>query len=265
MGAPKSEIGGDVADAAAQNLAETYLRLGLATPGAAELREPGFRGCLGQYDHPICNFAVNLDLEPWSARRLADLARPREAFNVYILPGDRPGHVAELLERAGFERSYVLRQMAAAPSDVDSNLELHQVSQLQDRHAISQFMADQFFSNQPHLFRRRVVEATAHAEDLELWAYLRDGKPVAALMLSPHAGALGVYNVCVASRQRNRGYGSSLMRWALNEARRRDLPVVLQCDPRLESWYARQGFVGLGELDVRALAKGSYSDIMGNV
>ena len=100
---------------ASENLLRTYFCLGLAIPNTTVIQETGFRACLGEFDHPICNFGADLRLDPWSAKQLASLASSRKCFNVYSLPGDSPKHVAELLRRCDFRISYRLIQMVAEP------------------------------------------------------------------------------------------------------------------------------------------------------
>lgn len=246
---------------AARNLVETYFRLGRATPGAQEVREPGFRACLGEFRHPICNFAADLDLDPWSVRRLKQLALPRGTFNVYTLPVDRPANLSGLLERAGFRMTYRLVQMAAAPEEIASPaLDLRSPESEEERTAIARFMADQFFSRQSTQFRGKVADATATAEGLELFELWDRRERAAAMMLCHTGDAVGVYNLCVASAFRGRGVGRALVRWA--RARAAGLPVALQCDGRLESWYRSLGFSSLGTVDVFCLSRDFADDII---
>ncbi len=252
---------GDCTLGASQNLLQTYLRLGLATPGAIWEREEGFDLCLGDLDHPICNFAAGLNLDPWSARRLVTIAESRPSFNVYASPGDGPEYLDELLVRAGFCHAYRLVQLVAEPPEEDS-FETMDECTVGDRDAISRFMVDQFFSQRPISFRTAIAEATARATGVELY-FVRDrSRIVAALMLSQAGGMLGVYNLCVAPASRGRGIGSSVVRWALGEARRRGMMATMQCEPHLETWYGSLGFQRSGWLNVYRLSKGPTSDII---
>src|SRR5436190_927673 len=105
-----------ISSASSELQLRTYLSLGLATPGAMELDETGFTGCLGAFDHPICNFAGRLSLDPWVANKLFDLAVSRPGFNVYSAPGDLPVRRDvrhEIMVRAGFKVGFQLQQMVS--------------------------------------------------------------------------------------------------------------------------------------------------------
>ncbi|AIE84858.1 hypothetical protein OP10G_1490 [Fimbriimonas ginsengisoli Gsoil 348] len=247
---------------ASDNLIETYLRLGHAIPESRSWEEPAYVACGGTFEHPICNFAARLRLDPWSARRLSDLASGRPAFNVYLLPGDEPSHATELLERAGFHPSYRLVQMVAERPEPGPSIELSRADTFEDRFKVASFMGHQFFTRQTEAFRRKIAIATARAEGLELYGLDERAQKTAALMLCHASGVLGVYNLCVASARRGRGIGSGVLNWALALARETERAVTLQCDSRLEGWYRYWGFVATGKVDVYSLAKRNQDDII---
>ncbi len=251
----------DVRLRASENLIETYMSLGLATPGAEMIQEEGFTGCVGPLQHPMCNFATRLDLNPWSARRLTQIASTREAFNVYCLPTDGPSYVGEVLTRAGFHISYRLVQMVAIPS-ADEGFETMVEVAPEDRATVARFMADQFFSRQPGSFRQTIASSTAASSQLELYATREKSRIQGAVMFSQTEMMLGCYNLCVAAGSRGRGLGSSIVRFALAEAHRRRVAPTLQCEPRLEGWYSSFGFRSFGTIDVYTLSKQISSDIM---
>jgi GNAT superfamily N-acetyltransferase len=250
----------EVVRAASTNLIRTYFRLGRATPGARVLEEEGFRACVGEFEHPICNFAADLDLSPWSARRLRTLASARGAFNVYALPGDQPGHLEEILVRAGFRKTYRLVQMVAEPLPAAYGIQVEEAKVQRERAEVARFMADQFFSRQPERFRRKVADATATATDLDLYGLFEREARLGAVMLCRSEGALGIYNLCVASPNRGRGRGGDLVRWCLAQAQ--DELVTLQCEPRLEGWYESLGFRSIGNVEVFGLSPEQVPDIM---
>lgn len=234
---------------ASQNLLTTYLRLGLAVRGAQFRQEEGFQSCLGEMRHPICNFAADLDLNPWSTRRLVALASTRECFNVYRMPGDGPDHIEELLSRAGFTVSFQLAQMVAEGRPCARPAPMREITMPLVRLEVSRFMADQFFTRHAGVFRTRVAEATA-ASGIPL--FTRDGQEWvdAAVMISEDAGILGIYNLCVASARRGGGIGGEIVEWALDRAHRIGIGATLQCERRLAPWYERYGFVQTGTVDV---------------
>ena len=119
-------------------------------------------------DHPICNFAARLRLDPWAARNLRALASSRSAFSVYSMPGDEPAHLSELLERAGFKRSYELIQMISEHPEPGAPVEMRPAKSQSERTAVTKFMCEQFFSRHSDPLRRQIGLATATATGLEL-------------------------------------------------------------------------------------------------
>lgn len=245
-------------DVFTRNLIATYFELGLATSSGETWIDSGFRACLGDLDHPICNFAAELRLDPWSVRRLRDLAASRGAFNVYVLPGDQPDHLTELLVRAGFKQQYELAQMIAKPSalvltDCSPALVPHEVIDLRARFKVARFMADQFFPRQAELFKKRVATVTAQASRLRLYEMQSSGTMVGGVMLSAADGVLGIYNLCVAAAHRGNGFGADLVRWAQAQASQLEGVATLQCDERMVAWYEHLGFQSVGKIRVYTL------------
>ena len=250
------------ASAASENLKLTYFELGRSAANSRVWREAGFEACVGEIEHPICNFAAGLDLDRASASRLARVALDRPSFNVYATPVDRPQNVGDILVREGFQRSYRLVQMIADPVEGTPRGTLARASTHFDRMQTAFFMVDQFFSKQAQAFRKQVAEATSRAVSLELLAMKRDGRTIAAAMVSFNCGIAGVYNVCVDSNLRGLGIGTALMREILAVCALKSAPATLQCDPKLEAWYTHLGFRRTGEVDVYALPKPNGFAIM---
>jgi GNAT superfamily N-acetyltransferase len=238
---------------ASDNLVETYFRLGLTAPKAGIWEDEGFRACLGGFAHPICNFAVKLRLDPWSARRLAALARARNRFHVYVLPDDRPSYLQEILQRVGFHPIYSMISMLADSRRKDSPAEVLRAESEAARDRIADFMVRQFFMRQDGEFRNQVRWATFAAKDLDLHYVLERGRPIAAVMLSRSADVLGIYNLCVSPGRRRRGIGRSLVDWCFDVANKEGRRPTLQCDPLLERWYSSCGFRSIGRINVFSL------------
>jgi ribosomal protein S18 acetylase RimI-like enzyme len=247
--------------ASSQNLIQTYLRLGLAIEGATWTREQGFNLCLGELDHPICNFAADLNLDPWSARKLEKIAHTKPNFNVYVATGDRPDHYDEILRMAGFTSVYRLLQLVAQPSVTNGSAEV-KLCGPREREPVSQFMVNQFFAQRSAQFRLAIARATATAPDIELYRLEDRSKPIAAVMLSEAAGVLGCYNLCVAPAYRGRGFGTSVVKWMLEQAANRGLQATVQCEGHLEGWYRALGFERAGWLQVYRLSKEPSFDII---
>lgn len=248
--------------AASANLVDTYVRLGCAVEGAELVEEDEFLACLGKMEHPICNFATRLNIDPWSARRLGDLAAARQVFSVYALPGDKPEHLAEILVRSGFRASYELSQMICEHPDPGPAVEMRMAETPADRQEVATFMGEQFFSRHNDAFRRQIASATARATGLGLYDLRDRAHRIAAVMLGDGGGVLGVYNLCVASARRGRGIGRAVLDWALTLARESGRAVTLQCDPMLEGWYCNRGFVPTGRISVYTLSKRKEDDII---
>lgn len=245
-----------------ENLALTYLTLGLSMPGSEPVESQAYLACLGEFEHAICNFATRLDLDPWSVKQLHDLAVARPSFNVYSLPGDRPAHRHELLERQGFRLSYRLIQMVALPQDPGPAVELRTVTDISERVKVAEFMSQQFFTRTPLAIRTQLAKSTAQAMGLDLCDLLDNGQRIGALMLCRQPNAMGVYNVCVAAGRRGKGIGRSVVAWSRAEAFLSGVPLCLQCDARLVKWYESLGFVQVGSVDVFSLPKDQPADIM---
>lgn len=250
------------AEAAALNLAYTYLELGRATAGARVWQERGFRACTGPLDHPICNFAIDLELDDAIAARLRQVATQRRCFSLYTVPPIEESSAQEALEREGFALSHHLKILMAPPAESDS-IPLAEIQAPPERRRISEFMVDQFFHRQPTSFRKGIAEATAGSAPLRLYKADWNGRTTGAVMLSEHAGLLGIYNLCVASQYRGKGWGSALVKAVLNRASAIKAAVTLQCEPGLASWYESLGFKEVGSVSVYGLFRFKEIDIMG--
>ncbi|MEA2552328.1 MAG: hypothetical protein QOJ65_504 [Fimbriimonadaceae bacterium] len=246
---------------AALNLAHTYLELGRATGGAEVWQEVGFQACKGPMEHPICNFAVDLKVDPGVAARLREIALERRCFSVYgIFPdSDEEEHV---LESHGFALSHKLQLMVCDEAAAEATPIVEAVTPLEKR-KLATFMVDQFFHRQPTGFRRKITEATASSESLRLFRADWSGKTAGAVMVSEHAGVLGIYNLCVAPQFRSRGWGSAIVRSVIEIARAKGCGVTLQCAPVLASWYGSLGFKEVGSVSVFGLFRFKEIDIMG--
>lgn len=247
----------DLSVAGSTNLLRTYFSLGAASPGSVISKQEGFDACVGNFDHPICNFAGHLKLDPWAANRIVDLAIERRFFSVYSVPGDSPSSREvrdEILVRAGFHRTYSLQQMYWTPRPVQDGVELRLATTLADRQSIAMFMANQFFGRHSASFRRRVADSTSGAVELELYGVYNRFDLVAAVMLVEDDQVLGLFNLCVKSNLQNRGWGRKVVAEAQRRAYEVGKYVSLQCDETLRTWYEAQGFESCDWVDVYGLS-----------
>lgn len=250
-------------EAAAENMAGTYFTLGAATPSSRVWQDEGFKACLGEAPHPICNFAMNLDLTPWVARHLADIAERHPNFSVYLTPCDKPDHGNEILERAGFSSHFSLLQMIHT-GEAPKSPEFEPVEAIGNaaRVETADFMVGQFFSGQSGTFKRLISQATSSSPDLTLYSLFDRDRRIAAIMTYRAAGTLGIYNLCVEGSRRNRGIGSALVRFALEKAYRLGDRAILQCESRLVPWYRSLGFERAGDVMVFRLSNRAGIAIM---
>lgn len=251
-----------LAGAASQNLMHTYLALGQASTGSRVWQERGFHACTGPLDHPICNFAVNGDLSGGVAPRLRQVAAQRRCFSLYTVPPIDDVEAEQTLEREGFNLSHKLSILVAEGS-IGEAAKLEEADGLRGRRKIAEFMVDQFFHRQPAAFRRGIAEATAGSSSLRLLRADWNGKCVGAVMISEHAGLLGIYNLCVAPSFRGRGWGSAIVRSVLSQAYEKGLGVTLQCERSLGGWYGSLGFREVGSVCVYGLLRFKEIDIIG--
>ena len=246
---------------ATRNLVHTYLMLGANTPGAKVQEETGMWLCTGTMEHPICNFAVDIEPSNEVAARIRELALQRKAFCVYLLPPfDGSEHFATL-EKQGFLLSHRLK-MLVADEVAEDRIELEEVQIPKDRRKLAEFMVDQFFHRLPTAFRRGIAEATAAPGTLKLYRAVWNERTAGAVMVSEHESVVGIYNLCVAPHFRNRGWGSSIVRTIVESASKRGCGVTLQCEASLASWYASLGFREVGSVSVFGLYRGKEIDIM---
>ncbi|MBI1756247.1 MAG: GNAT family N-acetyltransferase [Fimbriimonas ginsengisoli] len=240
-----------LAEVAAANLLATYFTLGAASPGSRIWHEPGFTACFAEWEHPICNFAANVKLSSEVASRLAQLAGERPNFNVYTFDALLSSH--NCLELAGFKVRTRLVQMAWEPEEFAPVVQ-RPLAHPEGRQEIAHFMAWQFFGNQTADYRARLAETIVNARDLELVSFFHGRELAAAAMLScSPEEILGVYNLCVKSSLRGRGWGRDLMLAIEAMAWQKHQTVILQCDASLKQWYAQVGFTQIGGVDIWGL------------
>jgi GNAT superfamily N-acetyltransferase len=243
------------------NLVNTYMELGRCTKGAHVWSEQGFKACVGSLEHPICNFAVDVDLNEDVAARLKEVAVGRPCFNIYTMPPQDTSRHHQILEEEGFALSHRLKLMVA-PAVASDSIELAEATLPHDRRKTAEFMMDQFFHRQPTSFRHGIAEATASARCLKLFKAEWNKKAAGAVMISEHAGMLGIYNLCVAPPFRRRGWGTAIVKSVVEKARSKNYGVTLQCEPGLAAWYVSLGFQEVGSVSVYGLFRFKEIDIM---
>ncbi len=227
-----------------ENLIRTYCAIARATAGNVISWTPQAVMSVGNFPHPLCNFAVLLD--PTAIDSVRMVAEGKPAFNVYTFTDD----VAD-----GLRHEYELVIMERPGERTEGAQELVPVTLPLQRSSVCQFMTQQFFGSQSAQVREMIGKATARAEGLELYAF-SEGTSVrirAAAMLHRTRGTVGLYNLCVDAAARHRGLGRHIVSRVVTQAASEDRSVTLQCDASLRAWYGSQGFVETGILHVWSL------------
>jgi ribosomal protein S18 acetylase RimI-like enzyme len=81
-------------------------------------------------------------------------------------------------------------------------------------------------------------------------------------MLSYTPDSVGLYNLCVDAKLRDRGIGSSIVRELLGFVLEPGKPMVLQCEPVLADWYVRFGFREVGLVTAYCRSNQAAGDIL---
>lgn len=226
-----------------QNVALTYTKLAQGMPGAIVDRGLSFWRAAGDFPHAGCNFAVGLEWGAEEAEACAFNAAPHPCFQLYELARNRESEAA--LKAACWVRSYSLASLVAEPK-TSGEVDLIEAVTTREREAVADFMAVQFLSGQPERTRQVIANATASGEGFRLLTLGSGGPTEGAVMLHESGGCIGLYNLCVAESCRGQGVGRRIIDAVLSLA---EVPVSLQCEPRLTSWYAESGFTDVGTVD----------------
>lgn len=242
-----------VVERASDNIEATYLAVGSLSHGAMVDRWEGGVSCQSSLHHPVSNFAIVRSISSSRAKSLRDVAVGKRAFNTYVLPGPNQNACTRIFEATGFRRASQLQMMVEAEPLRSDAPPPEVASTFDERLAVCRFMARQFFPRQTSSLREAVALATAKSPvDL---VRNHGGQIASAAMLSKTPGFIGVYNLCVEASQRDKGWGSELLAAIMNLAAADGCKVTLQCEPSLEPWYLRRGFVSVGAIFVMTLER----------
>jgi GNAT superfamily N-acetyltransferase len=244
-------------DLSAVNLEATYLAIASGIPDTRITVGAGFVAAANDFPHPICNFGLCRQEHSFDVHELMRLARRRSYFNIYVSRANGET-IGAPFSGSGYERVYTLLQMEQCDDAPVPDIEclVAEAMGSAERRSVAEFMAEQFFAAQSQGVRSRISSATNSAESLKLFE-LRNVEKLeellGAVMLHNTEGRLGLYNLCVAAPHRAKGHGSNIVNWVRRLAKKQNLAIVLQCDPRLQAWYERLNFRASGSVDVYAL------------
>jgi len=237
------------------NLAETYMALGTASPGVRESRTEERWMCRSDLKHPVGNFAARFHLTPEGIREISAIGRQDPWFRIYICDGDEPESLVDDFCALGADVRYEL--VVSAVDSEAMGAQAGPLSLVEEESRLEQaldLIIQSFFTPAETWVRRHMKRALHHSSQHghEFWAAFDDRGATAAATLVSAAGVIGLYNLCVRSDLRNRGIGSEVVLQMIGEARSRGKTLMLQCEPTLARWYGRLGMVPIAR--TRALA-----------
>jgi GNAT superfamily N-acetyltransferase len=152
----------------------------------------------------------------------------------------------QILERHGLRHSVDLPGMVAGrilpPVKPLPNLEIRRVGDAATRDAFCAIGSVCFHVPLPWF--REVFDNDSVWDRFIGWVGYADGEPVSTTATVIGGGAVGVYNVATMPEHQRRGYGESVMRHAVSEARRHSgiEQTILQSTPAGHRLYERMGF-----------------------
>lgn len=241
----------DLPFAGRENLLATYCSLAQGNELTSLVTSDGYTTAQGPLHLSFCNFAAGFEETSGHLGRmiaLAERARRQSGLWVFVTDADRPPEIEADLLAQGFVRRHRQSQMVATAPAIRPPVPLMAAETLELRQDTARFMADQFFLRTGPLGRQDIASATARS-DRALWRCEGPGGLLmGAVMVSESASAVGLYNLCVAPDRRGRGLGASLVAAVQEFAAAQGKPLVLQCDPPMEAWYARLGFAAFGQV-----------------
>jgi ribosomal protein S18 acetylase RimI-like enzyme len=247
------------------NALATYVGLVGSVEGAVVSKPIGFTLVRGPGVFSFCNFAAGFDLAPGDVDAAVDflVGQATECFEFYVfsISGDEPADFDKRLEERGFQCRQSLVSMASSAPIEAKDVGARVVTEPDDRRAVGDFMARQFFWRMGREARQGIAAATA-ASPHTIWVVGDGSDPIAAVMLVEQPDAVGLFNLCVATESRGKGLGSDLVRAVQSAASRTGRTVVLQCGEELAGWYSNLDFERVGSIGAFTLAQAPTDDIL---
>lgn len=248
----------DVVAVARENLAYTYRTLAQAVYPQGVKQGLGYTYCNEDPSLVLASFAIGFDIPESSlSEAVTELTAhcvENPLFRLFTTDGDTPPSLPAQLAMQGFLRFSVMDVLAweesvAPPAPDLYGLQLVEAIEPAARTRLAQFMVSIFFTRRSPSLRRLVVHSTAGSPH-RLFALKSDKTIVGGLMISESEGALGLYNLCLDARYRRRRFGTALVSIAKSIAVAQNLPLVLQSDPSLGTWYVQNSFRSIGKVQI---------------
>ncbi len=233
------------------NSISAYLALAKHAPGFRILETGAYTMVTSEFQHPIGNFVVSLNLDDSAIIELAAIAKRNAPLRIHQFPDDKPLDLSYRLADRGIVEHYSLLMMVQPHPWVSDGPELHRATREQTS-MVMQFVFENFFWMTPPAMRstlRFVLESMAKTEG-EHYFIQQDDEIVAAASLLETGSIGGIYNVCVHQRHRGRGIGRGLVSSIADIASLKRLKPALQAEPGLEGFYSALGFDTVGRIRV---------------
>lgn len=171
-------------------------------------------------------------------------------FSWWVSPSDTPSNLTEVIESQGLVFKEQDVGMALSLEEFPKNTQL---SPLIFKQVHSLELLEEFFSvitqigGNPEafdrLYRHTPLKLIEKGAPLEMHIGYLDGKPAVTGILVFHADVAGIYYVATNPSQRNKGFGTAMMRHLLAIAKEKGyLTAVLQASHEGKNLYERLGF-----------------------
>lgn len=237
---------------ARQNLITTYRGLASVLPDIALVPNEHFVRVKSHRPYSFCNMCVGFHCAEHEIAQVAlevrALCEASPHFRAFSLTGDPPAFRGAL-EAAGLSSVHRLEWLLADPILKPCERPAPVLAtEMEERSLVADFIVEGFFEKHPRQFKSAVHETTAKSS-FELLYWGRIERPSAACMLVHTSGCLGIFNVIVATRERNQGWGSDVIHYCAALAGQKRLKMSVQCDASLVAWYRKFGFVQVGNVE----------------
>ena len=187
-----------------------------------------------------------------AVRRFRQAGRP---FSWWSGPADQPGNLAVLLAGAGLVHAETELTMSAELGEVGANapsagrLEIRRAGTASQLADFARVISEPGGGEIVRFYADAAGALLATDSPQRFYVGYLDGEPVASVELTLTGRTAGVYGVATRERFRQRGYGTTMTRHALLEARAAGCQTaILQATAAGAGIYAKLGFSPYGEV-----------------
>lgn len=222
-----------------ESIASSYASMAVQLPGAKLIQHGWGHRVTCDLGHPIGNYAFFMDFASWESAEEFPITSLR-SFNLYLNDHDEVGP-----ELGVFEERMTLHSLVCTSALTTRRAQflVEEARSSENRAAVSQFIAAQFYKNSAAETRHVITNSIANSVDLSLYSISDGTNGIAgAAMLTRSTAVWGIYSVCVDPAFRGRGMGSNLVQELCRIAAVAGRNVQLQCEVSRKSWYLGIGF-----------------------